>query len=192
MKIKTKYLTILSYHENFEIFPPILLFLFFSEKSQEFTAVKTLIMKLKQPINFAKQKIQKYSLNIINPGQETVVVELKHKKYFCDADTFRVLFSQVRYKWQSYTKITVNPSLYYPNTTLSQPVYIWLTCCRNKIGNYSECCYFPKNTCTLLILLIFLEVDLAWFLFFFHYSWITNLKNEFLNEKNKIHSRTTI
>ena len=49
MKIKTKYLTILSYHEYFDISPPILLFLFFSEKSQESTAVKTLIMKLKQP-----------------------------------------------------------------------------------------------------------------------------------------------
>ena len=49
MKIKTKYLTILSYYENFEIFPPILLFLFFSEKSQESAGVKTLIMKLNQP-----------------------------------------------------------------------------------------------------------------------------------------------
>ena len=48
MKIKTKYLTILSYHENFEISPPILLFLFFSEKSQESAAVKTVIMKSDQ------------------------------------------------------------------------------------------------------------------------------------------------
>ena len=49
MKIKTKYLTILSYHEYLEIFLPILSFIFFSEKSQESAAVKTVIMKSDQP-----------------------------------------------------------------------------------------------------------------------------------------------
>ena len=32
MKIKTKYLTVLSYHEYFEISHPILLFLFFDQE----------------------------------------------------------------------------------------------------------------------------------------------------------------
>ena len=44
-KIKTKYLTLLSYHEYFDISPPILLFQKNSEKSQESAAVKTMIMK---------------------------------------------------------------------------------------------------------------------------------------------------